>query len=476
MTSLRSTSVLCLLCVLCALCGSVSLFAALAGRWAASRRAAGSAAPRPCHLQRRPARRRQGDPLLLRPASRSRSSRSSTTARSRRRSRSPPTAGSASTPSASAPPAGISRAAHLLGRRPAGRRREGAEQRLRHAAEDPAQRHRPRRRRQRGRRLLRRRGKKGQRLSAEVEGMRLGNTLFDPYVAILDSKRFELAAADDSPLLGQDGVLLDRRPGGRHVHRPGPRERLRRQRRLPVSAARRHLPAADGRRSRRRQARRGGRGHVPRRPGRADQAEGQAARRRRPRSSASSPRTPAASRPSADPVPPVSDVGNVVEAEPNDTHATGDARRELPAPSTASSTRPGDVDYFRFTAKKGQTFDVHCYARRLGSPLDPVMTICNADGGGHRRQRRRRRAGQLLPLHRPGRRRVRPQRHRPPGQGRADLLLPRRVHAGRSRRLTRQHPQGRRCTRRSGRRSRCRAATAIATLVIASRARLRRRR
>src|SRR5262245_27281851 len=48
--------------------------------------------------------------------------------------------------------------------------------------------------------------KKGQRLSVEIEGMRLANTFFDPYVAILDSKRFELATADDSPLLKQDGA------------------------------------------------------------------------------------------------------------------------------------------------------------------------------------------------------------------------------------------------------------------------------
>src|SRR5581483_7936773 len=46
--------------------------------------------------------------------------------------------------------------------------------------------------------------KKGQRLSAEVEGMRLGVGFFDPYVAILDAKRFELAATDDTPLLKQD--------------------------------------------------------------------------------------------------------------------------------------------------------------------------------------------------------------------------------------------------------------------------------
>src|SRR6266852_5771144 len=48
--------------------------------------------------------------------------------------------------------------------------------------------------------------KKGQRVTAEIEGMRLGSALFDPYVAILNSKRFELAASDDAPLLGQAAV------------------------------------------------------------------------------------------------------------------------------------------------------------------------------------------------------------------------------------------------------------------------------
>ena len=41
--------------------------------------------------------------------------------------------------------------------------------------------------------------KKGQRLSVEVEAMRLGRVMFDPYVAILDENRFELAVNDDSP-------------------------------------------------------------------------------------------------------------------------------------------------------------------------------------------------------------------------------------------------------------------------------------
>ena len=45
---------------------------------------------------------------------------------------------------------------------------------------------------------------KGQRLSVEVEGMRLGRTLFDPYVAILNKDRFELASSDDTALLFRD--------------------------------------------------------------------------------------------------------------------------------------------------------------------------------------------------------------------------------------------------------------------------------
>ena len=43
--------------------------------------------------------------------------------------------------------------------------------------------------------------KKGERISAEVEGLRLGISEFDPYVAILNSKRFELGVSDDAALV-----------------------------------------------------------------------------------------------------------------------------------------------------------------------------------------------------------------------------------------------------------------------------------
>ena len=47
--------------------------------------------------------------------------------------------------------------------------------------------------------------KKGERISAEVEGLRLGISEFDPYVAILDFKRFELGVSDDAALAWRDG-------------------------------------------------------------------------------------------------------------------------------------------------------------------------------------------------------------------------------------------------------------------------------
>lgn len=46
--------------------------------------------------------------------------------------------------------------------------------------------------------------KKGQRLSVEVEAMRLGRLMFDAYVAILDPRKFELASCDDTPQLRND--------------------------------------------------------------------------------------------------------------------------------------------------------------------------------------------------------------------------------------------------------------------------------
>jgi hypothetical protein len=59
--------------------------------------------------------------------------------------------------------------------------------------------------------------KGGERLTVEIEGIRLAYSLnnqniLDPFVAILDSTKLEVAASDDTPLLLQDGVCTFQAP------------------------------------------------------------------------------------------------------------------------------------------------------------------------------------------------------------------------------------------------------------------------
>src|SRR5207253_1664441 len=74
------------------------------------------------------------------------------------------------------------------------------------------------------------------------------------------------------------------------------------------------------------------------------------------------------------------EYGNVIEVEPNNTHQQA-TPAELPVALNGVISQPKDVDCFRFKAKKGAVYDVHCYARRLGSPLDSVVTISYFGGG-----------------------------------------------------------------------------------------------
>jgi hypothetical protein len=219
--------------------------------------------------------------------------------------------------------------------------------------------------------------KKGQRLSVEIEAMRLGNTLFDPYIAILDSKRFELAACDDSPLLGQDAMcsivvpadgtyiiqVRESAYGGNgacgyrlHVGTfPRPQAVVPAGGKAGEEVTVRFIGDPRGEFTQKIK--------LPSQPTDrfgvfAEDKDGIA--------------------PSAIPFR-VIDSGNVVEVEPNDTPATA-TKAELPMAFNGVIDKPGDVDWFKFKAKKGQTFDIHCYARRLGSPLDSVMTLAYANG------------------------------------------------------------------------------------------------
>ena len=218
--------------------------------------------------------------------------------------------------------------------------------------------------------------KKGQRISAEVVAMRLGTALFDPYVAILDSRRFELSANDDTALALQDAFVTAVAPeDGKYIievresaYGNGNRYRLH-VGTFPRPTA--VFPA-------------GGKvGEpteivflgdpsvkmkqtvVPPADAGADfgvfaQDEG-----------GISP-TPNAYR--------VFEHGNAFEVEPNNQLAEA-SPVELPLAFNGVIETEGDVDFFKFTAKKGQSFEVECFARRVRSALDSVMNLYKAGGG-----------------------------------------------------------------------------------------------
>ena len=221
--------------------------------------------------------------------------------------------------------------------------------------------------------------KKGQRIAAEVEGMRLATTLFDPYVAILDAKRFELASADDSPLVFQDAVVSAVAPAdGRYI--------------IEVREA-----AYGGNGSCRYRLHVG----VFPRPTAVYPAGGQMGQEVEVTflGDAAGPfkqkfKLPAEERELFE-VEPKSDGqvapsgnrfrlfphGNNLEVEPNNEIAKA-TPAQLPKAFNGIIEKQGDIDYFKFAAKKGQVFDIECFARRLRSGLDPVMNLYKADGGG----------------------------------------------------------------------------------------------
>jgi WD40 repeat protein len=75
----------------------------------------------------------------------------------------------------------------------------------------------------------------------------------------------------------------------------------------------------------------------------------------------------------------VTPAAEPLEAEPNDQPAKASL---LPAPGGANGRidRPGDLDLFRFEAKKGQEWILETDAARRGSPVDTRIEVLHADG------------------------------------------------------------------------------------------------
>ena len=78
----------------------------------------------------------------------------------------------------------------------------------------------------------------------------------------------------------------------------------------------------------------------------------------------------------------VSPFENVLEVEPNDDRNSA-TPTDLPLPLAFNGVlgREGDQDYFKFTAKKGQKFRFRAHARSIESPVDTHIGIYHAADG-----------------------------------------------------------------------------------------------
>ena len=220
--------------------------------------------------------------------------------------------------------------------------------------------------------------KKGQRVTAEVEGIRLGITHFDPYVAIMNMKRFELASSDDSALVWQDGFVNVVIPeDGKYVVQvresayAGNGGCLYRLHVGTFPRAASTVPAG-GKIGEKVAVRWLGDPLGPitgevQLPGKYQPVFGVFAKDAQGQS----------------PHPNIfrlSRWGNAIEAEPNNDHNTA-TTFTAPLAMNGLIEKPGDTDHFIFKAKKGETYDFAAYARRIRSALDPILYIGKKGGG-----------------------------------------------------------------------------------------------
>ena len=220
--------------------------------------------------------------------------------------------------------------------------------------------------------------KKGDRITAEVEGIRLGDFMFDPYVAILNEARFELSTSDDAALVWQDGIASIIAPAdGKYIvqiressyggngnchyrchigNYPRPLAVVPSGGKPGQRVAVKFLGDVSGEFS--------GEFTLPANVepdfalfAQDDKGISPSGNRFR-----------------------VVNLENSIEQEPNESIAQA-TKAEAPVAFNGVLSSKSDIDFFGFTAKKGQSLDIHVWARRLRSELDPVLVLYNAQGG-----------------------------------------------------------------------------------------------
>ena len=223
--------------------------------------------------------------------------------------------------------------------------------------------------------------KKGQRISVEVEGMRIndsksGAILIDPYVAILDTKRFELAVSDDSALLKQDSVTSVIAPAdGEYIVEVRDSAYQGRGRyRVHIGTFPRPIgvyPAGGKAGSEVEVALLG------------DQKGDYKTKVKLPADGTDKHNAFGLHEgqypPSGNQLR-VSKYDNVLEIEPNNELKAATPGAALPLAFNGILQEPGDTDYFKFTAKKGQKHRFRSFANKIGTPVDTVIYIYDAKG------------------------------------------------------------------------------------------------
>ena len=214
--------------------------------------------------------------------------------------------------------------------------------------------------------------KKGQRITAEVEGVRAGIMMFDPYVAIMDAKRFELSSSDDAALTWQDGFASVVAPADGQY----------------IVQVRESAYAGNGNCLYRLHI-----GNFPR-PAATVPLGGKAGEKVSMKfiGDVTGERTAVVAMPTnPGPIPGiyaqddkgtapypnlirVSSFGNVIEKEPNDDQNSA-TPFDPPMALNGVIDKPGDLDHFVFHAKPGVAYDIRVHARSLRSPLDPVIHL-----------------------------------------------------------------------------------------------------
>lgn len=224
--------------------------------------------------------------------------------------------------------------------------------------------------------------KEGQPFTAELEGVRIkkgrSNPFFDPYIAILNSERFELATSDDAPLLQQDCVCSIRAPKDgtyivvvRDSSFGGNNDRYR----LHVGSYPRPLAVVPAG---------GAPGELVDMTFIAAGGEAWIDKVQMPSEANEAYPLVISGEGGTSPSPNfirVQPMQNVIEKESNNS-VKESTPGTLPAAFCGSIGEPGDTDFFSFEAKKNQTVTIRLFGRKtLRTALDSVMNIYNDKGG-----------------------------------------------------------------------------------------------